>query len=49
MQKIPFFFILFCAYTVPTVIAAGRDGGTTMVTISRLLRRISLTLAFRET
>lgn len=35
MQKIPTFFSLLWAYTIPAVIAAGRAGGTVIVMISR--------------
>ncbi len=35
MQKMPAFFRRFWAYTVPTVMAAGRAGGTTIVMMSK--------------
>lgn len=35
IQKIPIFFSLLWAYTMPAVIAAGSAGGTVMVMISR--------------
>jgi hypothetical protein len=41
MQKIPLWRSRDCAYTVPTVIAAGMAGGTTMVSISQALMIIS--------
>ena len=37
MQKMPCFLSRFWAYTVPTVMAAGRAGGTMMVTMSSSL------------
>lgn len=37
MQKMPAVFSLRWAYTMPTVIAAGRAGGTTIVTMSSTL------------
>lgn len=35
IQKIPIFFSLLWAYTIPAVIAAGSAGGTVIVMISR--------------
>lgn len=35
MQKMPTRFRRRCAYTIPAVMAAGRAGGTVMVTMSR--------------
>jgi len=43
MQKMPAFLRRFCAYTVPTVMAAGNAGGTTTVMISSA-RKITLVM-----
>lgn len=45
VQNMPFFFSLLWAYIVPTVIAAGKAGGTTIVIISKLLKRTVSRLA----
>lgn len=37
IQNIPIFFKRFWLYTVPTAIAAGRAGGTTIVITSNVL------------
>lgn len=40
IQYICIFFSLFCAYTVPTVIAAGSAGGTIIVMMSNTRNKI---------
>lgn len=42
MQKIFFFFNLFCAYTLPMVSAAGSTGGTVAVRRIRAMVTVSL-------
>lgn len=41
MQKIPLFFSLLCAYTMPVVRAAGSTGGTATVRRSRAMAMVS--------